>query len=99
MGTRWVSLLSTMVALLLGVAACSNNPYPAELMRSNTLVYTFDERSPRYLDPTASYANPESAYTYQIYESPYGYHYLKRPYELIPKVATQVVTPVYLDAN
>jgi ABC-type transport system substrate-binding protein len=86
-------------ALALAVAACSNNPYPAELMSSNTLVYTFDERSPRYLDPTASYANPESAYTYQIYEPPYGYHYLKRPYELIPKVATQVVAPVFVDAN
>jgi len=87
------------LALPLGVAACSNNPYPAELMRSNALVYTFDERSPRYLDPTASYSNPESAYTYQIYEPPYGYHYLKRPYELIPKVAAQVVAPVFVDAN
>ncbi len=84
---RW----AVAAALVLGAAACSNNPYPAELMSSNTLVYTFDERSPRYLDPTASYANPESAYTYQIYEPPYGYHYLKRPYELTPKVATQVV--------
>ncbi|HET7524351.1 MAG TPA: ABC transporter substrate-binding protein, partial [Burkholderiaceae bacterium] len=88
-----------VVAALLGVVACSNNPYPAELMSSNTLVYTFDERSPRYLDPTASYANPESAYTYQIYEPPYGYHYLKRPYELIPKLAQHVVAPTYLDAN
>ena len=94
-GCGWGAVL----ALALGVGACSNNPYPAELMRSNALVYTFDERSPRYLDPTASYSNPESAYTYQIYEPPYGYHYLKRPYELIPKVATQVVAPVFLDAN
>ena len=83
---RWAAV----TALAAGVAACSNNPYPAELMSSNTLVYTFDERSPRYLDPVASYSNPESAYTY---------HYLKRPYELIPKVAMQVVAPVFLDAN
>ncbi len=86
-------------ALALAVAACSNNPYPPDLAASNTLIYTFDERSPRYLDPTASYANPESAYTYQIYEPPYGYHYLKRPYVLVPKSAAQVVAPVYLDAN
>ncbi|HSB21815.1 MAG TPA: ABC transporter substrate-binding protein, partial [Burkholderiaceae bacterium] len=33
------------------------------------------------------------------YEPPYGYHYLKRPYQLMPKVATQVVAPIYLDAN
>ena len=92
---RWAAA----AALVCVVAACSNNPYPAELMASNTLVYTFDERSPRYLDPVASYSNPESAYTYQIYESPYGYHYLKRPYELIPKLATQLVAPVFIDAN
>ena len=79
--------------------ACNNNPYPSHLVDSNTLFYSFDERSPRYLDPTASYANPESAYTFQIYEPPYGYHYLKRPYELIPKVATEVVRPIYLDKN
>jgi hypothetical protein len=66
---------------------------------SNTLFYSFDERSPRYLDPTASYANPESAYTFQIYEPPYGYHYLKRPYTLVPKSAAEVVKPTYLDKD
>jgi hypothetical protein len=43
--------------------------------------------SPRHLDPTASYWSNEAAYTYQIYEPPYGYHYLKRPFELVPKAA------------
>ncbi len=89
----WI-LLAALV-----VAGCSNNPYPAGAERENTLFYTFDERSPRYLDPTASYSNPESAYTYQIYEPLYGYHYLKRPYALIPKLATAVVHPHYFDAS
>ncbi len=80
------------------VAGCGNSPYPAGAERENTLFYTFDERSPRYLDPTASYSNPESAYTFQIYEPLYGYNYLKRPYTLIPKLATEVVRPRYLDA-
>jgi len=92
---RWIAAICAVLA----AAACSNNPYPRALVDSNTLIYTFDERSPRYLDPTASYANPESAYTYQIYEPPYGYHYLKRPYELIPKAATAVVKPTYIDKN
>ena len=74
-----------------------NSPYAAGAERTNTLFYSFDERSPRYLDPTASYSNPESAYTYQIYEPPYGYHYLKRPYELVPRAAAQVAKPRYLD--
>ena len=33
------------------------------------------------------------AVTYQVYEPPYGYHYLKRPYELCPKRAEAVVEP------
>ncbi|MEK8050668.1 ABC transporter substrate-binding protein [Ideonella sp. DXS22W] len=79
------------------IAGCNNSPYPAGAERENTLFYSFDERSPRYLDPTASYSNPESAYTFQIYEPPYGYHYLKRPYTLIPKAAAAVAHPRYLD--
>jgi len=87
----------TVAAFLALAAGCSNSPYPAEMSATNTLFYSFDERSPRYLDPVASYANPESAYTFQIYEPPYSYHYLKRPYELIPRLAAAVVTPQLLD--
>ena len=100
---RWPAAWCTLLALLgmLGMllTGCNNNPYPLGAERENTLFYSFDERSPRYLDPTASYSNPESAYTMQVYEPPYGYHYLKRPYELIPKAAAQVVKPRYLDRN
>ena len=81
------------------VAGCDNNPYPKGAAATNTLFYTFAERSPRYLDPTASYSNPESAYTYQIYEPPYGYAYLERPYKLVAKSAATVVKPYYLDKN
>ena len=86
------------VLLLAGqLAGCNNSPYPAGAERANTMYYAFTERSPRHLDPVASYANPESAYTFQIYEPPYGYHYLKRPYTLIPKSAAAVVKPRYVD--
>ena len=95
------AVLALLTALLVGLlaSACNNSPYPAGAERENTMFYSFDERSPRYLDPTASYANPESAYTFQIYEPPYGYHYLLRPYRLIPKSASEVVKPKYLDKN
>ena len=94
------ALAATLATGLLAlVAGCNNNPYPAGAERENTMFYAFEERSPRYLDPTASYANNESAYTFQIYEPPYGYHYLKRPYVLIPKSAAQVTKPHYLDKN
>ena len=52
-------------------------------------------RTPRHLDPTASYSvRTTRPYTYQVYEPPYGYHYLKRPFELVPKAAPEVVAAV-----
>ncbi len=85
------------IGLGLGLAACSNSPYPESAAAENTLFNSFDERSPRYLDPTASYSNPETPYTFSTYEPLYGYHYLKRPYTLIPKAAVEVVAPYFLD--
>jgi ABC-type transport system substrate-binding protein len=86
------------LVLLVVCGACNNSPHPAGAALENTLFNSFDERSPRYLDPTASYSNNETPYTYSIYEPLYGYHYLKRPYELTPKTAEAVVPPYYLDA-
>jgi ABC-type transport system substrate-binding protein len=83
------------LATLLG--SCTNNPQPSGLQATNTLFSAFSERSPRYLDPTASYSNNETPVTYQVYEPLYGYHYLKRPYTLIPKAASAVVAPKYFD--
>lgn len=85
------------LATVAGLSACNNSPQPAGAAASNTMFYAFAERSPRHLDPTASYANPEAAFTFQIYEPPYGYHYLKRPYTLVAKSAAEVVKPRYLD--
>lgn len=94
---RFGLALSTALAVV--AAGCNNSPYESGAERTNTMFYSFDERSPRTLDPTQSYSNPESAYTFQIYEPPYGYHYLKRPYQLIPKAATEVARPRYLDKD
>ncbi|HZF80912.1 MAG TPA: ABC transporter substrate-binding protein, partial [Rubrivivax sp.] len=54
------------------------------------------ESSPRHLDPTASYWSNDTPFTYQVYEPPYGYHYLKRPFQLVPKTAREVVKPYYI---
>jgi ABC-type transport system substrate-binding protein len=84
---------------LFSLSACSNNPNPRGAEKTNTIFMAFNERSPRYLDPTASYSNNETPITYQVYEPLYGYHYLKRPYTLIPKTAEDVVAPRYVDRN
>ena len=91
--------LVALTALLLGCSDVFNNPHPPGSEKTNTLYLPFSQRSPTYLDPTSSYSNDETPYTYQVYEPLYGYHYLKRPYELAPRAAKAVATPVYLDKS
>ena len=85
------------VGWLLLLAGCDNNPMPSGLAASNTAVSAMIEGSPRHLDPVASYWSNDTPFTYQIYEPPYGYHYLLRPFQLKAKTATEVVKPRYLD--
>jgi len=47
---------------------------------------SFSER-PKFLDPARSYSANEWAFISQVYEPPLQYHFLKRPYELIPLTA------------
>ncbi|HYN62586.1 MAG TPA: ABC transporter substrate-binding protein [Rubrivivax sp.] len=86
-----------LAAAAAALAACNNNPLPSELAATNTAVSAFIQSSPRHLDPTASYWSNDTPFTYQIYEPPYGYHYLLRPFKLIPKTALEVAVPAYLD--
>ena len=85
--------------LLLLAAGCNNNPWPDDAAASNTLYTGVIENSPRHLDSTASYWNNDTPFTFQIYEPLYAYHYLKRPFELVPKSAARVVQPRYIDKN
>ncbi len=83
------------------LAACGdapwNNPYPAEESDKNILYSSFSER-PKHLDPVRSYSSNEYLFIAQIYEPPLQYHFLKRPYELIPLTATEVPRARYFDA-
>jgi ABC-type transport system substrate-binding protein len=89
--------MATVMVLSLAGSGCDNSPQPEGSASQNTLYTAFNARSPRYLDPTSSYSSNETPYTYQVYEPLYAYHYLQRPYTLIPKAATEVVKPRYLD--
>ena len=81
------------------LSGCNNSPWEAGAAAENTLYSAVKESSPRHLDPVASYWAQDTPYTYQVYEPLYGYHYLKRPYELIGKAAQSVGKPRYLDKN
>ncbi len=75
-----------------------NDPYPDADNQTNTLYEAFSQPL-RHLDPARSYATDEVEFNGQIYEPPLQYHYLKRPYTLIPLAATEVPQPQLLDAN
>lgn len=87
---------------LLVVTACEfgavNSPYPDKNPELDTLYTSFSLR-PKHLDPARSYSANEIAITGQIYEPPYQYHYLKRPYQLEPLVASDMPEVNYLDEN
>jgi len=73
-----------------------NNPYPPSEQGENIYYSTFDEE-PKHLDPAISYSSDEYTFLGQIYEPPLAYHYLKRPYQLIPLTAEHVPSPLYFD--
>jgi len=92
-------LLCAGIALLAGCDDTPwNRPYSAKQAQENILYSSFQER-PKHLDPAQSYSSNEVTFTGQIYEPPLQYHYLKRPYELVPLTATEVPEPQFLDAS
>ena len=88
-------LASTFLASCRGVW---NDPYPAAERGANILYTSFVDR-PKHLDPVQSYAEDEARFTQQVYEPPLQYHYLKRPYELVPLTALEVPKPKPVDGG
>lgn len=94
---RKISLSLLVAASLAGCGVAWNDPYPAADAGKNILYSAFTDR-PKHLDPAQSYTEDEAAFTAQVYEPPLQYHYLKRPYTLIPATVEQVPVPRYYDA-
>ena len=92
-----VVFISLLAALL---SACTgglwNNPYPVADEGKSILYTAFTER-PKHLDPAQAYSENEYEFLAQIYAPPLQYHYLKRPYQLVPLAAAQMPTVRYLD--
>lgn len=79
------------VSLLSG-AACTNNPYPHADDNRKVLYAPFSE-PPKTLDPAVAYSTADHIVTGKVYDTLLEYHYLKRPYELIPGLAEAVPEP------
>jgi ABC-type transport system substrate-binding protein len=67
-----------------------NNPYPQPADKKLTILYSSFSERPRYLDPAKAYSTNEYAFIGQIYEPPFQYHFLKRPYQLEPLTAKKM---------
>lgn len=75
-----------------------NSPYRSEQREESVLYSSFSER-PKHLDPVSSYSENEARFIAQIYEPVVQYHFLKRPYTLVPLTATELPEPRYFDRN
>jgi ABC-type transport system substrate-binding protein len=93
-GRRAVSALVTL--LLVAGLACSNDPYPPEQGDEKILYTSFDE-APRTLDPATAYTTKAHAVTGAVYDTLLEYHFLKRPLELIPGLASALPEVTTLD--
>jgi len=95
-------LSGVFIGLFLLCSGCEqsewNNPYPEQDASKRIYYDSFRER-PKHLDPVSSYSANEYIFLGQIYEPPLQYHFLKRPYELVPLTATELPKPVYFDSE
>ena len=84
---------------LLGAAlavACTNNPYPGADDRQKVL-YTNYQEPPKTLDPAIAYSTADHVITGAVYDTLLQYHFLDRPYRLIPGLLEEIPEPVPQD--
>jgi ABC-type transport system substrate-binding protein len=96
-------LLSVLVAVVGVLAGCGeppwNDPNEPSLPGKVTYYSMISPAPPKHLDPATSNASDEALFTQQIYEPPLDYHFLKRPYELIPMALDAMPQVTYLNEN
>jgi ABC-type transport system substrate-binding protein len=88
------------ILLLLPLAACDgslwNDPYPAA-EGGKSILYTAITVRPKHLDPAQAYSDVEYDFLAHIYAPPLQYHYLKRPYQLVPLSASEMPRVTFQD--
>jgi oligopeptide transport system substrate-binding protein len=86
-----LTFVASLFAALL-IAGCTNDPYPAA-DRDRKIVYSSFSEAPKTLDPAVSYDEAAHVVTGNVFDTLLEYHYLKRPYELMPGLAEAVPKP------
>ncbi|TAL44988.1 MAG: peptide ABC transporter substrate-binding protein, partial [Methylovulum sp.] len=93
-------IVLTVISAFLSACDVSqpNNPYSGNDGKQMVLYSSFSER-PKHLDPAVSYSSNEYTFVAQIYEPPFQYHYLNRPYQLVPLTASKMPDVIYLNRH
>lgn len=86
---RWVYIATVFILLPICSAQAWvwNNPYP-DTESTQKIAYSSFPEAPKTLDPAKAYNVNESLFISQIDEPLLEYDYLKRPYRLVPLVAS-----------
>ncbi|MGM0562758.1 MAG: ABC transporter substrate-binding protein [Pseudomonadota bacterium] len=85
-----------LAASLAGCEGQWNNPH-AEADPDEAVYYGSFRARPKHLDPARAYSSDEAVFIGQIYEPPFQYHYLKRPYQVVPRSAASMPEVVWRD--
>lgn len=93
---RWGVIAACV--LLAGCEDSWNNPHGERLGAGSVLYASFSDR-PQFMDPARSYTSTAYGFIQQVYEPPLAYHYLKRPYELVPLSAARMPEVRHLDGQ
>ncbi len=83
-----------LLVLNISFAQSWNNPH---LNSQQNIRFGAFSGPPKTLDPARAYSSDETLFLAQIYEPPLQYHYLQRPFKLVPLTTTQPPTVTYLD--
>jgi len=75
-----------LLLLLFLLAACNNNPWGS--FPDRDVFYSAISDDPRTLDPARVSDTASNLIASNLHDTPYEYHYLKRPLELVPAMAT-----------
>ncbi|MDO9104066.1 MAG: ABC transporter substrate-binding protein [Methylovulum sp.] len=94
--TAYIILIAFCALLTACDISQPNSPYPQGDGKTVVLYSSFSER-PKHLDPAIAYSSNEYTFVAQIYEPPFQYHYLKRPYQLTPLTASKMPEVNYID--
>jgi ABC-type transport system substrate-binding protein len=81
-----------ILAAVLAGAACGNDPYPGADAARKVVYLAFSE-APKTLDPQVAYSTADHVVTGAVYDRLLEYHFLERPYRLIPGLVREVPSP------